>query len=686
MFRKTAGMMAAVWAAGWIFAGAAPAAVDKAALDKAIGELPKYDWGQSRAALNVIDDAIVKTHGDAAARKDIEKRLAAVLKADATRAAKQYVCRKLAVIGSAASVDALAPLLTDKDLSHMGRYALERIGAPEAGKALRDAVGKVQGKLKVGMVNSVGMRQDAQAVGSLVGLLKNSDAQVAAAAAAALGKIGDKGAAKPLADFLASAPKQLKNAAIDASLDFAQRIAKKGDKDGAAKIYQGLYAKGQPSRVRRAALQGLAMVRPTETAPLILEALSSTDAAFRGLAVNMIKEMPGADTTKRFADHLPKLPPAGQVAMLDALAARKDAAACPAVLKAAESANAEVKVAALKAAGAVAGAAQVPMLAKAAAGEGDTASAARASLAQLRGADVNKAILSALASGDAKVKVELIKALAARTATEAAPDVLKRAKDADANVRRAAIEALGSLGDEKELPALVAMLKATSDAGDRSSLDKAMTAICSRVREKAADCLVSGLEGANSDAKVVMLNALNRAGGAKALSTIVANTSSADAKVKDAAIRSLASWPDKAAMGPLMELVDKVDGKVFKILALRGIVNLARARDTSGKDRWQALSKAMAVAEGVKDNGSIKLVLGALRDVQTLDALKLVAKYVDVKGLSEEAGSAAARIAGNDRVWKKDKALAKETLEKVVKNTRNRRTKRDAQNALRKIK
>ena len=95
--------------------------------------------------LGPIEDAVPATHGDAAARKELETRLAAVLPTEASRAAKDYVGRKLAIIGTAESVPALATLLPDKDLSHMARYALERIPAPEAAKALRDALAKTSG-------------------------------------------------------------------------------------------------------------------------------------------------------------------------------------------------------------------------------------------------------------------------------------------------------------------------------------------------------------------------------------------------------------------------------------------------------------------------------------------------------------------------------------------------------------
>ena len=74
----------------------------------------------------------------------------------------------------------------------MARYALERIPGEAVSKALRDAAGKLTGELKIGMINSLAARRDAGSVPMLVGLLKSSDAQVASAAASALGRIGDK--------------------------------------------------------------------------------------------------------------------------------------------------------------------------------------------------------------------------------------------------------------------------------------------------------------------------------------------------------------------------------------------------------------------------------------------------------------------------------------------------------------
>ena len=106
----------------------------------------------------------------------------------------------MSLIGSADAVPALAELLTNSELSQMGRYALERIPDAAASAALREALPKAEGVLKVGVINSLGVRRDADSTPLLVALLDNSDQQIAAAAIAALGAIGSADAAKALSD------------------------------------------------------------------------------------------------------------------------------------------------------------------------------------------------------------------------------------------------------------------------------------------------------------------------------------------------------------------------------------------------------------------------------------------------------------------------------------------------------
>jgi hypothetical protein len=128
-------------------------AIDPASLDAPFAALAAFDWGGDAKTLAPIDAAVVAAHGDASLTAELEKRLAAVLGSAAPQAAKQYACRKLSLIGTAASVPALAALLADKNLSHMARFALERYAAPEATAVLRTALGSVGGDLTIGMLS-----------------------------------------------------------------------------------------------------------------------------------------------------------------------------------------------------------------------------------------------------------------------------------------------------------------------------------------------------------------------------------------------------------------------------------------------------------------------------------------------------------------------------------------------------
>ena len=89
-----------------------------------------------------------------AEEKSLEQRLATLLSGPATAAAKDYACRALSVIGTSASVPALAALLSDPALSSQARTALERIPGAAVDRALIAALPQLENRLKAGVINS----------------------------------------------------------------------------------------------------------------------------------------------------------------------------------------------------------------------------------------------------------------------------------------------------------------------------------------------------------------------------------------------------------------------------------------------------------------------------------------------------------------------------------------------------
>lgn len=242
-------------------AAADTAAIGPAALDAAFEALKTFDWGTDRKLLSAIDDAVPATHNDPAARKALESRLVGVLATGASRSAKDVVFRKLTLVGTAASTAALATFLADAELSHMARYALERIPAPEAAQALRDALPKLSGKLKVGVVGSLGVRRDTASIPVLAAMLSDADASVACAAATALADIGTAEAGQVLGKALPTASSAAQSAVADATLSCAERLLAQSNLAGARDAYQALLSANPPKTIRLAAIRGLLIVR-----------------------------------------------------------------------------------------------------------------------------------------------------------------------------------------------------------------------------------------------------------------------------------------------------------------------------------------------------------------------------------------------------------------------------------------
>jgi len=195
------------------------------------------------------------------ATKETENKLIAVLRSDASQKEKVDACRQLGVIGTKNAVPALAALLGDQKLSHMARYGLEPIPDKSVDEALRDALGKLKGRLLVGVVGSLGVRRDPLAVPLLAKMLENTEADVAPTAARSLGKIGTPEAAKVLTGALAKVPARLRVAVAEGCLDCVEQRLAEGKRDEAVALCQAVAKADLPKHFRIAAAQGMILSR-----------------------------------------------------------------------------------------------------------------------------------------------------------------------------------------------------------------------------------------------------------------------------------------------------------------------------------------------------------------------------------------------------------------------------------------
>ena len=632
-------------------------------MDKLFAAVAAYTFGQDEKPLIAVAELVRRSHKDAKQRRAIEERLVKLLETG-TPDSKRFVCLQLWTAASSRSVPALTGMLTDDEFSDAARYALERMADPAAGRALREAVGKTKGRVRIGVVNSLAHRRDKAAVALIVPLLGDKDQAVVAAAAWALGRIGTARSARELLAAHPGTKGSLRRVLDDACLLCADALVADRKPAEAAAIYQKMYAPDEPRRIRIAALRGLMISRPEKAAPLALEAMKSLEPHIGAVAGVLLRSLPGEEITRALGAELPKLAPDRQIMMLDVLARRGDPAATPAVLAAAGSTNEAVRLAAIAALGRVGGAKDVPMLAHVACkGSGPIRDVARAALVRLRGDGVERALMATLKTSAPAVKAELIRVLSARWAASALPEIVSLAGDSDKSVRAAALQALGALARENDVPALLGLLARASADDDRKAAGEALGATFMRAKDKqaCAAAVLAALPKSSTPARCVLLRLLAVLPGDKSLAAVRTAMKDADERVRDAATRALTEWPGAEVVDDLLA-VAATGNRTHRILAVRGCVRvLALGANRSGDQTVALYARLLKLASRPEEK---KLVLAALAEVGHVDALKLIEPLMADRTVQAEARSAAIKVAR--AVAGADYDLARGVLEKIA--------------------
>lgn len=649
--------------------------------DMSSGDLGRRELAQVRFSRIVLRAGRPGAEADRGAIcKAIARKLGPEIAADS----RAWLLRQLQWIGKAESVPALAALLADKDdrVRDCARRALQANPSEEAAAALRGQLSKADSpEWRVAVLNALGGRRDAAAVGDIAPAMKDTNEAVAVAAAAALGQIGGAEAAGALSAAQGKAAGTLKTAILDSLLLVADRYLADGRKESAAALYVEASAAGHPDPIRAAAVYGLVKARGDKAVPMVCDILMSKDVKIQPIILPCLREIPGTEATKAFAALLPKLAPAVQVGLLGELAGRGDPAARPAVLEAAKSLLPGVAPAAYKALGAVGEAGDVVLLAQAAGtAAGVTRDAARGALAALKADGADKAILGALDKAEPAAKAELLRALAARRTVSASSAAMKLTEDADAAVRIEALHVLAVVGDDKAVGLLIAAVGKAAADDERDAAEDALAALAARTADKdaLAAAILKALAGAAPQAKAALLRPLVSLGTEKALAAL--RSALNDPGTRDAAVRALADWPTAAAAPDLLALAQNDPKATNQIVALRGYIRLVGVSDRPPAEKVSMYKDAMGLAKRGEEK---RLILGPLGDIPTVDALRLAASVAADKGLTEEAAQAVGKIAvavpGNlpDDL--------KPLIENIAKNSKNRNAKRDAENALKKF-
>ncbi len=603
---------------------------------------------------------------DAAARNAEVATLIAVLQSDAVPFDKAKACQRLALIGTREAVPALAALLADERLNSYARFGLERIPDPSVDDALREALGKLQGQLLIGVINSVGVRRDANAVIALTRLIGDANPQVASQALAALGQIATPEAIEALQQSLASDSATVRAAAADACLVGAERLAAQGQQEEAVRLYEAVRPADVPRPVRAAATRGAILTRQSAGVPLLVEQLNADNDMF-GIALRASRELPGSDVTQSLVGALEHLLPARQVLLVRAIGDRHDAAASPTVCKLASSGPPEVRSAAIHVLGQLGDASAVTVLLEAAlSGDPALTSAAQASLMKLRGSSADETIVAHLDRAAPGTRVILLELVGQLAIPSAMPAVLRAAQDPDEQVRLAAIKSLGRIVGWKEFAVLTDRLLVAESPPEATAVQEALRVACQRMPDpdacvgKLLDCLPS----ASIASKCFLMELLGSLGGARALQAVSAAAEDSNEDLQDAATRALGAWMSADAAPELLKLTRTLSSEKLRIRTLRGYIRIAQQMGLPPEQQLRMCEEALRAAQRDDER---QLVLAVLGRIPTAKAMSMVVPHLARPAVAEEAATAALRI--GEGIVQSEPGLVADAMQQVLKSS-----------------
>ncbi len=619
-----------------LFAAAAMLAADSK-LEATLAQVAKYDYDQGRQPLLDLEE-VLRTIPAAEA----EQRLLKFLGSNATIAGKDFVCRQLSILGSEAAVPVLAGMLPSAETVEMARYALERIPGSAPLEALRKALPNAPTKAKPGIVNTLGIRRDAQAVPAIAALTSAADRDLAGSAITALGRIASPEALQALAALR----KQGSQPAMEASLIAADDLAKRGQRAPALEIYSELSSVETPPMMRIGGLQGLASVAGKDSLPKLRAAAAGSDPRVQAASIKALSSVPGPEVTVAMAGTLPKLQSAGRVRMVTALAERGDRAAIPAILAAANDEALEVRVAAIDGLAAISEPSAVPMLAERASSSSldeVERAAARRALDRMSGESVDAAIVAGIESADNPKKIELIRSSGERGIRESADVVLRIVNDPDRAVRREAFRALREVAGAQQVPPLLELLLNTKSQTDRREIERALSSALRRSPPaRSTDVVAAYQKTPDVPVRTSLLQVMGQAGTSEVLPELRKAMQDKNPDLVRAAILGLTEWPGEEPMRDLLALAGQTKNPAHQILALRGFLNLVQLPSARpAEETVQLLADALKLAAQPDEK---KAVLALLPRYPTPEGLALARAAADDAGVAAEAKMAVQRL------------------------------------------
>lgn len=589
-------------------------------------------------------------------RKLLGDVLISKLGSDAGANVKAFVAAEIHFLQDERAVEALGKLLLQEATCDFAARALVVIEKGAAGQ-LSKALSQVDGRRRLSVIQALGDVRDTGSVKELEKFLASEGVDERVTAATALSRISDKSSVKALTDAFGKAKDHERIKLADRCFDLAANLVDAGKKKEALELYRQMWnaMKDETApHVRRAVVTGLASGYKDESMDDLIKKLKSEDTSTKG-------------------------------AVLYVLRARRDVQSFDAVAEAMKDADPGVRLMATTAIGAIDGEKSIPMLIANLPGKNiEEAQTLRTTLIGIKSEKADAIMaksLAAIADGDnaSDVRIMLLGVAASRKAEASAAATLQLIKNSDSVVSLTAIKAMEELAPGSYAADMVEILPSLEDSTRIRAFEDALTEMCRRAsKEERAAALGRAVRDGDAKQRSVLLNIAGRVGTDDTMDLLFKAYEDSNEEIKTVAIRCLSGFPSGMPCEKLLEVAKSEDNEKYRIIALRGYIDLAEKGNSEIK-RVEMLEKAISAAIRSDEK---KQALGKLGRINMLESLQVVLPCAEIADTSNEAVLAALSII--DRIDDRYMEETRKALELIVDKAPDEQNKNRARGVLKK--
>lgn len=612
--------------------------------------LAAYEFGMSRASLHRISEVVRAANAGqyegSYTVQDLESMLATILDTDTTVDAKRFVCRMLGEIGGKESVSALINQFENKAVFSSALVALEQNRNDVAATALAALLDKASKEEQLAIVAALGRQGNPVSIPVLAARLDAADMDLVIAAIQALANLASPEACHVVLDKVVASGDELQPLMIDAFLQCSSCMADT-DAEATDTLLKQLKQVEYPTHIRLAAIDSLIQRYPQDKRQLLLDALQNEDIALTHGALMLARQNPDADIVTALAEILEQASVERKAPLLAILSDFGDPSVLPVIIKLVDHEDAEIRILALQAMGALGNVDQVDfLLTRATAGPVKEQRAAREVLTRLADPAVNERLLN-IASRPARddIRIQAISTLAERNAQETAPTLFALAKRSSAEIRKEALRALRTLAPPEMLPELLTLIVPRTLEPVRDLLPQTIAQTADRIADPLvkAEAIIKALsEADNDDVRVILLESLGLLGTDAAFEAVRSYPDTTSTAVRRAMVSALTRFQSPEALGELRGLLlterdESVRAKIFSgyIASLRNATEVALVN---------VIPHLQTAYEQAKSPKECRDFLAAATQLSSLTTLGLIEKMAARGDVTAEATQALVKV------------------------------------------